>query len=102
MTKHYVEYLYPGMLFPEESIIEVPSRDPADLNIQELTGKPKNRSPKYYVRGEIFSVDDLKALNNPDLRILISNMEGNDWPNVIKCHTGNYQPFEAEDILLNP
>lgn len=120
MTKHYVTFLYPGILFPEESTYEVETRDPAKLDIpkgayaftfhdqevttfegETLTGKPKNHSARYYIADNacVYTLEEVKNLF-PDKRILISNMEGNGYKRVIRCNKGNFQPFEDDDVLI--
>lgn len=119
-TKHYVELLYPGAFMPETEIREVKSRtveaigkipegcfafyffDRTEAKAEEdgeiLRGKPKNESNKYYPKGTLYNLEEVKALNLPGH--IVSNMESNNWSMVIMTHRGNWQPFEEGDILL--
>lgn len=115
MTKHYVEFYYPGSFFSETDVKPIKSRD-AKITLPErayayrifdreeiksgretLVGKPKNYSPRY-IKGEKY---DLERVKNevPDSLILQSNMRGNDWKYVIKCRQGFIEPWEGDVIL---
>ena len=119
----YVEFLYPGTLFPESTIKEVNTTDPRQLEIPErvfalqfftrkedrqsckdeiLKGKRVNLPGRVYIKGKLYSVDDIKQLieNGERLDTLLSNMESNKWPQIIRTHLGNWQPFEEDDKLL--
>jgi len=124
-TKTYVEYLYPGSFFSEEESKPVKERDPekilktlpkgvfaflfydqastmvkVDGEAQTVYGKRKNVSGKYYPDAEIYTVPQLKALDEKQYHILIANMEGNGWKRVVKTRRGNFQPLEKSDTIL--
>lgn len=123
VTETFVELLYPGFLMPETGFDKVESRDPqavadkypdaycfqfCDQTSKEITvdgetkrvsGKRKNLSPKYYPNGLVLTVEDLRKMPG-DYRILITNMECNNWPKVVRCRTNNFQPFEEGDVVL--
>lgn len=75
-----------------------------------VTPRPQNMSAKHYLGGRVFTSDELRALaveeGDPDkYRTLISNVtnyvarlpvEGR----AIRCRTGNWQPFEDGDVLV--
>jgi hypothetical protein len=129
-TRKYVTatFLFPGSLFPEESEREVDTKDPKavaklapkgafcfvlqgwvtktttvngeDFEKTERDGKGTGR---FYLGGTVYTLAQLKAKfgSDPDKRILISNIEGNDWGKAIQCRTGNWQPFTDQDVLLD-
>lgn len=123
--KHIVEYLLPGFMWPEETIRELPERSVKAAvkkaperafcftlyDIEEapyfgpdykIVPVPKNKSGRYYLGGEIFTIDQVRVLYGDD-SILLSNMQNNDWDRIIRCNTGNWQPFTESDTLIkNP
>ena len=122
-TNTYVEILYPGSFYPEESVLKVKTRAPEeiarkypkafafrfyDLTQKEVTvdgqkrtvsGQEKNKTGRYYPEAQLFTVAGLKALPG-DYEILISNMECNGWKHVVQTRRGNFQPFEKGDVIL--
>ncbi len=64
-----------------------------------IYGKQKNQSPHIYF-GEKFTVDELKARQDPDLRTLISNLEINEMKYGVQCITGNWQWANDEEIVI--
>lgn len=124
MTVHKVRYLFPGSLFPEEDARTLTSRsveearrlapdgaycfelydtaDPIDLGPEyTVTPKAQNKSGRYYLGGELFDREQIEAMG-PDHEILAWNMRANKWDQVIRCTTGNFQPFNADDTLVEP
>jgi hypothetical protein len=123
VTHTFVEVLYPGVFYPEESVYKVKTRDPqaiadkcptafcfefydqtrkqvkVDGEHQTVSGKPKNKSGRYYPGATVMTVEDVKRLPG-DHSILVSNMEGNNWPRVVKTRRGNFQPFKKGDHIL--
>lgn len=120
--EHRAEYLLPRSFYPEETVRKIASRDPAaalaaaprgtfcftiydvetapDLGPDfTVTPKAKNRTGRYYIGGTLHTVDEVEAAGHD---ILASNMRANKWPLVIHCPTGNWQPFEDTDTLLEP
>lgn len=118
----YVEFLYPGLLMSESSSQEVASRDLLKLEVPEnafgfrffdvlsmtvevegeeveLTSKTLNKSATHYYGGTVYTAAQIKR-QFPDEKILISNIEGNRYKKVIKCRTGNWQPFQKDDVLV--
>lgn len=119
----YVRVFYPGVLFAEDDTFKVGRRSPQRIarkykncfsfyffdRIEKPTkvgGQKKvvttselNKSPHYFPNGELFTVEKLKKLTG-DYKILISNMEINNWPVVVKTRCGNFQPFEKKDKIL--
>lgn len=122
---HHVEYMLPGSFFPESVHRVVERRDltaakaaapesayrftfydtppKVDLPGYRVTAEPVNRSGRFYIGGETFGVDELEAwaaANDRDMGILVSNMRANSWLRVIRCRTGNWQPFEPGDRII--
>lgn len=116
--KHYVEFIFPGILFAETSIEESNHRDPKKVKLPKgcyafrffdrteikqgkelLTGKPKNYSCNYFPGGTILTYADVKK-KMPGEKILISNMECNRWNSVIKTRAGNIVNFEKGDTII--
>jgi len=122
MLKHYVEFLYPGSFMSETEVKNCSHRDPKrmlkaagkqcfafrffDQEVvnkegEELRGKAKNYSGHYYPNAEILTIDDVKALTpRKDYKILISNLEMNDWDPVVRTQRGNFQPFGKNDEII--
>ena len=60
-------------------------------------------SPFYYLGGEIFTVQQLEKIGNPNDVILISNMVNNGWNKVI-VNTNSWkwtQPLKDTDVVLD-
>ncbi len=68
----------------------------------DLDSKVINKSPMYYLGGTILVLDEIKSRNDPNDRILISNMECNKWDRVIEnCNSWKITlPLEKGDIVL--
>jgi len=117
-TKTFVEFLYPGVMFDETSVSEVKTRDWKKLNVPErafgfrffdimeteedgvkLQSSRLNQSPIHYYGGRVMTIDEVRE-EMPEARILISNMECNNWHKVVCCRTGNFKPFENDDIFI--
>src|SRR5690348_15092015 len=117
MTRTYVEMLFPGVFFPESQTRSVETRDPAAVNapdgcycfrfydreempaangVEMLTGQPKNWSGRFYVGGAIHATDDLLAAfpEGDEIHRMARTSKLNGWNRLIKCRTGNWQPFE--------
>jgi hypothetical protein len=124
-TATIAEYKTPGTFFPEEGEIEVDSRDPKEtlnrlpastfafrfvtltwLTATDETGEEFERGPSrsnvtgwYYPGGELYDYATVAALPG-DHHILLSNMQDNGWDPIVRCRTGNWQPFSSTDQLL--
>lgn len=119
----FCEILYPGSFLPETDEVIVKLRDPekiadkykrcfqfqfydqmvkevkVDGQVSIVRGPKRNESPKYFPGGVIMGVSDIKTLPG-DYKILISNMESNGWKKVVRCRTGNFQPFEKNCEII--
>jgi len=128
MKKHFVVFCSPGTFFDEitEKPIEswnVKEAIKMSTAIKERHGatpfgfyfitreRGKNdldshiskTSGTYFLGGQILTLNEVKALNNKDYRILISNMEGNEIDRII-INTNSWKvhkPFMKGDTLLN-
>jgi len=70
---------------------------------EELLGKPKNYSSVYYHKGaKLLNAEDIRngAMGDGDHEILLSNMKGNDWNQVVLTKFGNCQPAGEGVIIL--
>jgi len=115
-TKHFVEFLSPGVFMSESSSKEVNSRDYSEVKIgnycfgyrfydrnefshldtgEILKGKSTNYSPWTYF-GEVMTLAQVKK-NVPDNRILVANMTNNGYKKVVKTKFGQYIPLEPKD-----
>jgi len=120
MLKHYVEFLYPGLLVSETSVEEIAERDTKKVEMSDscfgfrffdrtvsvidgetLTGDRKNVSGWYY-QGEKMTLEQVKASfgNDRNYRILISNMENNGYDAVVKTKFGQFIPLNDGDTIL--
>jgi hypothetical protein len=115
MTKHYVQFYYPGLLFSETSQREIKSRkqsiklpkgsygyvifDQEEVAVEgeKLVGKPKNHSARH-LKGEIYDLARVKA-EIPDSDILQSNMRSNKWDRVLKCGQG-FISLDKDDVII--
>lgn len=116
MLKHYVTFLFPGSFYPEETIVQIDSRE-STFDIpgncfayylwdrievvqgdETLYGERKNKTGRFYF-GEVLTIDDVKS-KYPESKILISNMEMNNWKKIVRTRRGNFQPIEAADTVL--
>lgn len=120
VTKSYVEKIYRGLLFSESSVAEVTERDPMQVKNdgqmqgfrfydkefvvdgeKSYDGETSNYSNWIYF-GKRLSLAEIKAQygNNPDYRILISNMEGNGYQYVCHTQAGSFLPMEQGDMTF--
>ena len=113
MTKHYIEFYFQGTIFAETSVKEIKDRnehitppkgcygysffdrEEVSVNGEMLFGKPKNQSGTTFF-GEKYSLDEVKK-QFPQEKILISNLESNDYKYVVKTIRGNWVFFNKGD-----
>lgn len=121
VKKSYVEKIYRGIFFSESSISEVEERNPMkvknDGSMQgfrfydkefivdgekSYDGEKSNYSNWIYY-GKRLSLDEVKTQygNNPDYRILISNMEGNGCQYVCHTQAGSFLPMQEGDMTFD-
>ena len=117
MTKHFVEFYYPGSFFPETSVKEIKNRkekievpkgcygymffDQEEIvsNGEKLTGNRKNKSGNTFF-GKKYSIEDLKR-DFSENRILISSIENNGYKFAVKTISGNWQPVDKKDKVVD-
>lgn len=128
MEKHFVTFYSPGTFFSEDSTLDIDSWDvdKAVIMSKEITerfgSKPygfkfitKGReadeldskiiatSNMYYLGGTIMTLAEVKAQNNHDDKILITNMECNGWDRII-VNTNSWKhtaPLKDDDVVLD-
>jgi hypothetical protein len=126
-TRHHVTYLYPGFFFPEDgkrcqigepTVEQVQANSPddqwfaAEVSTQQYTrwtdggGGEKwlptegsTRSKFRVLVGETLTAEDVAALDG-DHSILLSNMRSNRWDRVCRTRRGNFQPVDANDVVI--
>lgn len=127
MKKHFVTFLSPGSFCSEQTqkpIDEWDVETAKDMvrNIKErhgatpygfyfstrerkddeLDSKVTKTSSMYYLGGKIETLAEVKARKDPNDKILISNMECNEWDRII-TNTNSWkitQPLGKDDIVL--
>lgn len=65
-----------------------------------VTSAPRNYSPRIYLGGEVFTMDQLP--DDDKHRTLRSNAECNGWDRLIRCRTGNWQPLREGETVVTP
>lgn len=121
MTKHYIEYSFPGFLFAESSTKEVKSRKvpkklpkncfafrffdrtETEIDGEKLQGQAKNWSPMHLI-GKEYTIDQVVQMK-PNETILHSNIRGNskfDPPTGVLCVAGNWQVRDEDTIIIDP
>ncbi len=128
--KHFVRFFSPGTMFAEISEQEIASWD-VDKAVELAKGvverygaKPYGfrfstvskmgtdwdvktettaTSSMYYLGGQVFTLAEVEARNNPDESILISNMTCNGYDRIIENNNSwkSTQPFSEGDVLLD-
>lgn len=69
----------------------------------ELDSKVSKTSGIYYLGGKVETIDEVRARNDPNERILLSNMECNGYDRII-VNTNSWkwtQPLRKDDVLLD-
>lgn len=128
MKKHFVKFFSPGTLVAEESTKPIASWD-VDKAVEmskdikecynalpygfcfvtrerkddELDSKEVARSGMYFLGGEVFTIEDIENRNDPDEKILLSNMKGYRWDKVV-INTNSWkwaQPLTENDQVLD-
>lgn len=119
-TTTYVAYQRPGLFFAEEYVKLVDTRnlqqqvnDAPDsafaffyfdivttvVNVEgeriETSSGRRNISNTYYIDAELLTSEQVAALPG-DHSILLSNMRSNGWDPIVRCRTGNFQPFDED------
>lgn len=127
MQKHFVKFLSAGTFVAEETTKEIDSWDiekakqmskeiverygarpygfcfiTKGRSNTDLDSKVIDQSGVYYINGVVETLEELKAKNDPNNRILISNMEGNGWDKVVTTYNPYRwtQPFTENDTVI--
>ncbi len=127
VEQHYVEYASPGTFFNEVSRKEIASwniaeavkmlktikerygatpygfrfltrsRGPDDLDATETAS-----SPFHFYNCRVLTYHDIVSRNDPNDRILLSNMESNNWTRIAEPREGwkGAYPIRDKDIVL--
>lgn len=118
INRHYVEFLYPGIIVSETSVKELKEGERDNIQMPDgafgyrffevmetktddgevLKSKRRNVSNWYY-EGKKLSLVDVETLY-PKEKILISNMRNNNWMYVVKTKFGQFIPFLEGDVVL--
>ncbi len=89
--------------FRFKTMLVSPPIDGGQGGTLEVVPKTVRKSGRYFINGTLRTLDDVELAADPDERILMANMAGNDWP--IVCETRNSfrstQPFEREDFVVD-
>lgn len=128
MQKHFVTFYSPGTFVAEQTTKPIDSWD-VDLAVSmskeikerhnalpygfrfstrergenDLDSHETKTSAMYYLGGKVYTLKQLKALNDPSNDILVSNMECNGWRRVV-VNTNSWkwtQPLMKGDKVLN-
>ncbi len=128
MEQHFVTFYSPGTFFAEQDTKPIDSWD-VDAAIEmargitqrynarpygfqfttrtrkddELDSSVSAKSNLYYLGGRIETLEEVEARNNPDEKILRSNMRGNGWDRIVVNDNSwrTTQPLEADDVILD-
>lgn len=128
MTKHFVTFYSPGILFAEstskpieswdvgeaiimaESVLERHGAKPYGFRFEthsredeDLDSHISDKSCMYYLGGIIETIEDIQKRNDPEERILLSNMRNNNWNKIIvNNNSWKYTGvFNEGDVLLD-
>ena len=127
MKSHFVTFYSPGTFVPEQTTKEIDDWDvekakqiaqdvkerynavpfgfrftTRSRDSNELDSKVTDTSNMYYLGGTVLTLAQVEAKNDPDDRILISNMKGNGWDRII-VNTNSYKHttnLNEGDIVL--
>jgi len=128
MKKHFVTFLSPGTFLNEETTLPIDFWDilkASDMahgiterhgatpfgfyfttrsrSATDLDSKVIKRSGTYFLGGEVKTLSEVEAMNDPKNGILLSNMRCNKWDKVI-FNANSWkivQPFTKKDTLLD-
>lgn len=129
MEKHFVQFLSPGTFVSEVTekpidawdveaavlmsadIVERHGAKPYGFRFttrsrgpDELDSKQTAQSGMYYLGGKIETLAEVEARNDPDERILLSNMRANGYDRIV-VNTNSWRftaPLGDGDVVLNP
>jgi hypothetical protein len=114
MDVTYIEFLYPGTFFAENSSRPVPRRElpevipgqatgyrfftraEAEHDGEKLVGQPKDYSGWTYF-GTEHSAEEVQGLDDDRYRVLKSNVRINGWKRVVQTTYGQWYPLNDDD-----
>jgi len=117
MDVTYIEFLYPGLIFAENSSRPVPRRElpdvipaqatgyrfftrtEAEVDGEKLVGQPKDYSSWTYF-GTERTAEDVQALDDDRYRVLKSNVRINGWQRVVQTAYGQWYPLNDGDRVV--
>ena len=117
MTKHYIEYFFPGIIISETRAEEIKSRnvkikppkgayayrffdrEEVENYGEKLTGNPKNQSGTFYLGGTVKSCEDIQR-EMPG-SILASNMKCNKIAHVVVTVLGQAMKLHEGDEVVS-
>ena len=69
---------------------------------QDMDSRELSRSGMYYLHAKIESLQEIRERDDPADKILIKNMEGNEWDRVVVNKKGHrwVQPLMEGDVVL--
>lgn len=126
MKKHFVNFCSPGTFLTETSTLEISDWDinkavemsygiterynstpygfyfsTKERTDDELDSKVVETSNMYYLGGDVFTLEDIKAKNDPNDEILIWNMETNNYEKVIiNTNSWKFTTFLKDDDVV--
>lgn len=116
VTKHYVEFLFAGIMFTDTSAQEIKSRstkfqipktcfgykfydiEEVVSNGHKLKSGRLNETGVYYINARVLTLAQIRTLMPNS--ILQKNMENNGYKKVVKTRSGTYQPLEKGDQIV--
>jgi len=74
-----------------------------ERSVKDLDSKVTKRSGHYYIGGKIRTIQDVEKDNNPDEKILLSNMKNNDFKRIHQTTKGWKwtSPLRENDKVLD-
>lgn len=127
MQQHYVTFYSPGTFVAETSAKPIDSWDVDNAvamaaliterhdahpygfrfttrgrGLDDLDSKEIAKSPMYYIGGKVETLEEVEARNDPEERILRSNMRGNGYARIWQSTKGWRwtQPLNADDVVI--
>lgn len=124
-VEHFVEYIYPGMFVSEMSVMPIPKRERATLDIpkgafgfryfdervyeaqREDGAKFEQREPRENVSpwtyfGDTWTLAHVETLAKQDEKrwhTLLSNMRGNGYARIVRTAAGQCIPLDNHDVV---
>lgn len=124
---HFAEFLTPNIMVPDSTTRSLTGRTVQEalavapesaycFRFFDRTDEPAPVTPGYtqiplklnqdqgwhYIGGTVYSLEKIQdlAAEDPSFRSLHANAKMGQWPAVINCRTGNWLPFNVEDVYV--